>query len=198
MTVRCSNNGEFLHQKVPLNTQWKILSPRLIWKNLSNAVINFFLQKKATDWIYIMFYPQMSNFSEQNFSTETFLRSFVCKLTQQNNSATYSKHVKLPLVSFFELHFLPNFSSKPWSFTLKNKVLTNSLRTLTSNILILETKQLKTSFWEVRLLYFSFFKKSFLKATQTLLSFLSFFFGQSDWFLWNLFSRNFFIFPIFF
>ena len=58
---------------------------------------------------------------------------------------------------------------------MKNKVLTNSLRTLTSNILILETKQLKTSFWEVRLLYFSFFKKSFLKVTQTLLSFLSFF-----------------------
>ena len=46
MTVRCSNNGEFLHQKVPLNTQWKILSPRLISKNLSNAAINFFLQKK--------------------------------------------------------------------------------------------------------------------------------------------------------
>ena len=81
---------------------------------------------------------------------------------------------------------------------MKNKVLTNSLRTLTSNILILETKQLKTSFWEVRLLYFSFFKKSFLKVTQTLLSFLSFFFGQSDWFLWNLFSRNFFNFPSFF
>ena len=79
---------------------------------------------------------------------------------------------------------------------LKNKVLTISLRTLTSNILLLETKQLlKTSFWEVRLLYFSFFKKSFLKVTQTLLSFLSFFFGQSDWFLWILFSRNFFIFP---
>ena len=63
---------------------------------------------------------------------------------------------------------------------MKNKVLTNSLRTLTSNILILETKQLKTSFWEVRLLYFSFFKKSFLKVTQTLLSFLSFFF-RSIW-----------------
>ena len=57
---------------------------------------------------------------------------------------------------------------------------------------------MKTSFWEVRLLYFSFFKKSFLKVTKTLLSFLSFFFGQSDWFLWNLFSRNFFIFPKFF
>ena len=57
---------------------------------------------------------------------------------------------------------------------MKNKVLTNSFRTLTSNILILETKQLKTSFWEVRLLYFSFFKKSFLKVTQTLLSFLFF------------------------
>ena len=62
---------------------------------------------------------------------------------------------------------------------MKNKVLTNSLRTLTSNILILETKQLKTSFWEVRLLYFSFFKKSFVKVTQALLSFFSFF--RSFW-----------------
>ena len=115
MTVRCSNNCEFLHQKVPVNTQWKILSPRLISKNLSNAAVNFFLQKKATDWIYIMFYPQMSNFSEQNFTTETFLRSLVCELTQQNNSATYSKHVhvKLPLVSFFQLRFLRNVSSNP-------------------------------------------------------------------------------------
>ena len=63
---------------------------------------------------------------------------------------------------------------------MKNKVLTISLRTLTSNILLLETKQLlKTSFWEVRLLFFSLFKKSFLKVTQTLLSFLSFF--RSIW-----------------
>ena len=84
MTVRCSNNGEFLHQKVPLNTQWKIFSPRLIWKNLSNIAINFFLQKKATDWIYIMFYPQMSNFSEQNFTTETFLRSLVWAYTAKS------------------------------------------------------------------------------------------------------------------
>ena len=84
MTVRFSNNGEFPHQKVQLNTQWKIFSPRLIWKNLSNLAINFFLQKKATDWIYIMFYPQMSNFSQQKFANETFLKSFGCKLTQYN------------------------------------------------------------------------------------------------------------------
>ena len=49
MTVRCSNNGEFLHQKVPLNTQWKILSPRLISKNLSNAAISFFCKK--SNWL---------------------------------------------------------------------------------------------------------------------------------------------------
>ena len=90
MTVRCSNNGEFLHQKVPLNTQWKILSPILISKNLSNAGITFFCKKKTTDWIYIMLYSQMSNFSEQNFTTEISLGSFVCvcKITQWNNFFT--------------------------------------------------------------------------------------------------------------
>ena len=36
-----------------------------------------FFAKKATDWIYIMFYPQMTIFSEQNFINETFLRSFL-------------------------------------------------------------------------------------------------------------------------
>ena len=46
MIARCSNNDEFLHQKVPLNTQRKTFPPRLIWKNLSNTAINFFLQKK--------------------------------------------------------------------------------------------------------------------------------------------------------
>ena len=112
MTVRCSNNGEFLHQKVPLNTQWKILSPRLISKNLSNAAINFFLQKKQL----IEFTSCFTHKWVISLSRTLLLKPFWgvwSELTQQNNSATYSKHVKLPLVSFFQLRFLRNVSSKP-------------------------------------------------------------------------------------
>ena len=93
--------------------QRKILLSRLSWKNLSNIAINFFFAKKASDWIYIMSYPQMSNFSEQKFTTETFRRGLVCELTKSTKLFTCSKHVKLPLVSFFELRFLRNVSSEP-------------------------------------------------------------------------------------
>ena len=113
LTVRWSNNGEFLHQKAQLNTTKKNLVIKIELKESRQHCHQLFFEKKASDWIYIMFYPQMSNFSEQNLATETFWRSLVCELTKSKEMFTCSKHVKLPLVSFFELRFLRNVSSEP-------------------------------------------------------------------------------------
>ena len=113
LTVRWSNNGEFLHQKAPLNTTKKNLVIKIELKESKQHCHQLFFAKKVSDWIYIMFYPQMSNCSEKNFATETFWRSLVCELTKSTEIVTCSKRVKLPLVSFFELRFLRNVSSEP-------------------------------------------------------------------------------------
>ena len=101
---------------------------------------------------------------------------------------TFSKHVKLSLFNLFELPFFQNVSGKSYSYVEKR-----SFDKLFEDFKLKDTPSWNQTNW--KLLFekwdycvIRFFFKTLLKVTQTLLSILSFFLGQSDWLLWIIFS----------
>ena len=102
---------------------------------------------------------------------------------------TFSKHVKLSLFNFFELLFSKTFQVS-LTLTLKGKVLTNSLRTLSSKILLLETKPIENFFLRSEIIVQFVFLKTLFKSHPNF-TFNSFFFFWSIW----LIALNHFFFP---
>ena len=104
--------------------KWWLIPKRksLIWQKIKNLVTKIgstefkqhsdqtFFAKKASDWFYIKFSPQMNNFCEQNLAAEnTKWGGWALFIRGKRKDSVPLKNLKLICVNLFEFYFLQTF-----------------------------------------------------------------------------------------